>query len=434
MKKKIQKKLKGTLKKKIKFNQTILAAFLIVGFKMFGANTTPITGKVPAGSIVPTATRPLSKQAKAQTITGNSSQGVINHSIKPINPSNNVKRNEDLNKFLQRRQLARNGQNTLTEYGVLLDQTYANNPYSYGGQLSKESIDSFREGVLSGNSIMPTEKEYISTAKFLYSNIDNKDVEGNNSYSSSSDMNGLIGTLEYGTRKDESIGLALGGAKQKLTMDKGTELEGSVGYLGVFYKRNADRLSFTTGLGYQLGQYDATRYLKTNSSKIKNEGSFDTDSYNAYGQVKYLLAEAKGWKIEPKLKLSYVFVSQDSVKEDKGMLSLETDKVDYNYFDTEAGVDFTKEMALSNGKLRVVAEISYINTQGSTEEDLDARFNQSSKLEIKGPEMAENTGKVGLGLEYEQNNGMLYSVGSDFKFSSDDRKNTNVRVGLGYKF
>lgn len=430
----MKKNLKDALTKKSKFNQTVLAAFLVVSFNTFGANTTLITGKAAPGTMVPTASRPLNKQAKTVStpaITGKSSDGVITHSIKPLNtPSEN----KELNKFLQRRQLARNTQNAFTEYELLLDQTYANNPYSYGGQLSKESIDSFREGILSENSIMPNEKEYVSTAKYLYSNVDNKDVEGNNSYSSSSDVNGLMGTFEYGTRKDESVGLALGGAKQKLSMDKGTELEGSVGYLGVFYKKNADRLSFTTGLGYQLGQYDATRYLKTNSSKFKNEGSFDTDSYNVYGQVKYLLAEAKGWKIEPKLKLSYVFVSQDSMKEDKGMLSVETDKVDYNYFDTEAGVDFTKEIALSNGKLRVVAELGYINTQGSTEEDLDARFSQSSKFEIKGPEMAENTGKIGLGLEYEQNNGMLYSVGSDLKFSSDDRKNTNVRVGLGYKF
>ena len=406
------KKNSSKLNQEYKFNKALLVAFLVMGANSFGATSSQITGKAPS-NVIATSVKPINKSQSSVETKKNTSKESLALVRKPIVRSNN---------------------NILTEFGALLDQMYANNPYSYGGQLSKESMDSFVDSILSKSSDIPTEGTYVTNAQYLYSSIDNKDVTAGSSYDSSSDMNGVIGTVEYGTRKNESIGFAIGGAKQKLSMDKGTDLEGNMGYFGMFYKKNMDKLNFTTGLGYQLGSYDATRYLKNSSQNFKNEGTFDTNSYNAYGQVKYLLVENNGWKIEPKLKLSYTFVSQDSVEEDKAKYAMDIDKTEYNYFDTEIGVDFTKEVVLENGKLRAITGVSYINTQGDTEENIDGRIKGSSNFEIKGAELAENSGKIGLAIEYERNSGMIYSVGSDFKFASDDRKNTNVRVGIGYKF
>lgn len=431
MKKMFQEKNGNKLMKEYKFNQALLLAFLVIGTQSFAANSSQITGKPDSRAII-TPARPLNKGGNTVIVPSikplnKGGNTVIIPSIKPLNTSKE-------SGVLVGKSILRDNRNNLTEFGALLDQMYANNPYSYGGQLSKESMDSFVESIMSNSSNIPDEGKYITSAQYLYSNIENKDVTGTNSYGSSSDMNGVIGTVEYGTRKNESVGFAIGGANQKLSMDKGTDLEGDIAYFGMFYKKGIDKLSFTTGLGYQLGSYDASRYLKNSSQNLKNEGSFDTNSYNAYGQVKYLLVENKGWKIEPKLKLSYTFVSQDSVEEDKAQLAMDIEKVEYNYFDTEVGVDFTKEAILESGKLRVITGLSYVNTQGSTEKDIDGRVKNASNFEIKGPSMAENSGKIGLGIEYERNSGMLYSIGSDFKFSSDDRKDTNVRVGIGYKF
>ncbi|MGL5657383.1 MAG: autotransporter domain-containing protein [Fusobacteriaceae bacterium] len=354
-----------------------------------------------------------------------------------------IKNGGEIGKLAPTTDLVDGRTDALPELVSLLDQIYANNPYSYGGLMSKYSSDMFREGVYSSSTIMPEGKEYITTGQALYSFDRYRTVEKNNnygtesqknSYSSYSNTAGLLGTIEYGIKADESLGFAIGGAKQKLYMDNDSDLKGDSVYLGVFYKKNVDKFKFTTGLGYQHNMYKADRDISNKYQSFDNEGEFNTNLFNAYGQMKYTLAEDKGWKVEPKLKLSYTYVDQNSVSEDSGDLAIDVNKTNYNYFDTEVGVDFVKEALIPKGKVRAIASVAYVNSQGTSEKELTGRMKNSTDFGIQGQTLNENNGKVGIGVELEKENGMTYSVGTDLTFSSEDQRNVNVRVGIGYKF
>lgn len=337
----------------------------------------------------------------------------------------------------------REGLESLTELVSLLDQIYANNPYSYGGLMSKYSFDMFREGIYSSSDKLPEVKEYLSTGQALYSYNQFRDIketntfgkeQHNNKYSSTSNTSGLLGTLEYGIKNNESIGFAIGGAKQKLNMSNNSDLEGDAVYLGAFYKKNVDKFKFITGLGYQHSMYESNRNIYNKYQSFKNEGDFNTNSFNVYGEAKYTLVEDKGIKVEPKIRVSYTHVKQDSVKEKNSKLAIDVDKTDYNYIDTEVGVDLTKEIPVSKGKVKVIANVGYVNSQGTSNKDITGRMKNSTDFGIKGQLLNENNGKAGITVEYEKDNGLFYSVGADLTYSSQNQRNVNARVGIGYKF
>lgn len=320
---------------------------------------------------------------------------------------------------------------SLSQLSSLFDQIYNNSPYSYGGLMSKYSIDMFREGVYSSSHIMPKAKEYISTHQVLYSY--NKYSEEN--YSSYSNTSGLLGTVEYGINSNNSLGFSIGGATQNLTMDYNSDLKSKLMYLGLFYKSNINNFKFTSGLGYQYSMYESKRNISNKYQSFENEGEFNTNSFNIYEQVKYTLVDNKKFKIEPKVKLNYTYVNQETISEDNSSLAINIDQINYDYFDFEVGVDFSKEISMTNGLIRGVTNIAYINSQGTSDKSLIGTMkNSTNNFDIQCQTFAENNAKIGMGIEIENNNGMIYSLGTDVIFSSKNQKNINLRVGLGYSF
>lgn len=313
----------------------------------------------------------------------------------------------------------------------LFDQIYSNNPYSYGGLLSKYSMDMFREAIYSSSYPIPKVKEYSASHQILYS-YNKYNVEN---YSSYSNTGGLLGTVEYGLSSNDSLGFTTGGATQNLSMNYGSNLKSNLMYLGLFYKNNFNKLNFTSGLGYQYSTFKSQRNISNKYQSIKNEGEFNTNSFNIYEQIKYSLIDNNSFKIEPKIKLSYTYVNQDKIEEDNSSFAIDVDKTNYGFFDSEVGVDFTREIFITNGVIRGVANISYINSQGTSNNNLVGKMkNSTNNFDIQCQNFAKNNGKLGIGMEIENDNGMLYSIGTDVTFSSENQKNINMRVGLGYSF
>ena len=90
---------------------------------------------------------------------------------------------------------------------------------------------------------------------------------------------------------------------------------------------------------------------------------------------------------------------------------------------------------MTNGLIRGVTNIAYINSQGTSDKSLIGTMkNSTNNFDIQCQTFAENNAKIGMGIEIENNNGMIYSLGTDVIFSSKNQKNINLRVGLGYSF
>lgn len=329
----------------------------------------------------------------------------------------------------------------------ILDQVYLNNPYSFVGEASRDNIRLYREGI-DFNNLMPKEKETITTGQFLYSNNKMDDLEVSNSlygkidntkYEKTINTNGILGTVEYGTSKGRALGLALGGGTQELSMEGNSSLEADSMYIGAFYKikektKRRDEES-RVGIGYQLNKYNARRAMENEYQSIIEKSDFDTKSFDLYWEGKALLKEVDGWRIEPKLKLSYVHVMQDSISEKKGKLPIYVEQENYNYLDIEPGIDINKIISTDNGKIKIVFSGSYINTHGTSNEDLKAKFRDGeSQFEILSPTLGRDSVKFGLGINYEKNNGINYGISTNLKIGEESGRDVDLIIKGGYKF
>ncbi|MGL5761303.1 MAG: autotransporter outer membrane beta-barrel domain-containing protein, partial [Cetobacterium sp.] len=295
----------------------------------------------------------------------------------------------------------------------ILDQIYANNPYSYIGEASKESLRLYQDNIFTTK--MPKKDEWITEAHGIYGYDKFEKAEQNNrfgkeiqknSYSSNVSTYGMLGTAEYGILEDTSLGIAIGGSKQKVDMSKGTKIDGNSGYIGVYGKKNINRFRITSGIGYQHNEYDVDRILINKYQEFKNNGSLSTDSIGVYLEGKYFIKSETGVSIEPKLRLSYMNISQEEVKEKSNELAIDVDGKNYQNTDILIGVDFSKKKYLKGGLLEFKGELSYMKTLDTERDYLTGRIKNSTSFKIKGPEITEDRIRIIVGIDYEKVNGV----------------------------
>ena len=323
----------------------------------------------------------------------------------------------------------------------ILDQIYANNPYAYIGEASKESLRLYQDNIFTTK--MPKKDEWITEAHAIYgydnfgkteqTNRFGKEIQ-KNSYSSNITTYGMLGTAEYGILEDTSLGIAIGGSKQRVDMSKGTKIDGNSGYIGVYGKKNIDKFRLTGGVGYQHNEYDVDRILINRYQDFKNGGDLSTNSIGVYLEGRYFIKSESGVSIEPKLRLSYMHISQEEVKEKSNALAIDVDGKSYQNTDVLIGVDFSKKKYLKGGLLEFRGEISYIKTLDTERDYLTGRIKNSTDFRIKGPEITEDRVRIMVGIDYEKINGIFYNLYTGIELADKDRVNTNIKVGIGYRF
>ena len=332
---------------------------------------------------------------------------------------------------------------------TVLDQIYVNNPYSYTLKSSRDSLKLFEDN-MSYLTIKPEAKEWLVQGRAIYTGVKNDNESsgknyygfdtGHRNYNTTTNTIGGLATLEYGLSDKTSLGLVLGGNNQHINFKGTSKIDGNSLYVGTFIKTEINKLKLMSGLSYQYTSATAERGVSNEYDSFRTSDKYDINSFNTFVEAKYLLASDKQWKVEPKIRLSYYYVSQDRVNEGytPSQLSIEVDKANSNTADVEIGLDFTKEILLSRGKLNNIISVGVINTLGNKEKSLEGNIigkdRNGSKFEIKGIELPTTAGKVSYDLEYEQINGMIYSAGVDFEFAKDYNRNINVTLGMGYKF
>lgn len=323
---------------------------------------------------------------------------------------------------------------------TLLDQIYSNNPYVQSAKLSKENIGLFREQVLSTK--MPKENEWIAEGHGIYSideygktktvNVGNTTISNN--YSNKGVTTGLLGTGEYGIAQDTSLGFAVGGSHQKLDMSMNSKLKGEAIYLGVFGKKKVDNYLFTAGIGYQYGQYNGTRTIMNEYQSIRNTGEIKTDSFDIYGEVRYVFEDEKGRKIEPKLRLSQLFVNQKSVSENNGALAIDMDNKNYSIPEVEIGIDFINPIDVNAGKLETKFGLGVAKTFGENENYTIGKMKNSTDFKINGPDFEDTKLRINAGVDYEHVNGVFYNIKLGVDVARETKKEINIKIGLGYRF
>ena len=307
---------------------------------------------------------------------------------------------------------------------TMLDQIYANSPYSYTLKSSRDSLKLFEDNI-SYLTIKPKKHELITQGKAIYTGVksDNTDSgknyygfdTGHRNYNTTTNTIGGLATFEYGLTDKTSVGLVVGGNNQSINFKGSSEVEGTSVYLGTFAKTEMDNFRFMGGLGYQYTSADADREVSNGYDSFKTNDKYDVNSYNAFLEAKYVY---EGYN--------------------PGQLSIEVDKASSDTLDLEVGVDFVKTVQLEKGKLNNIFSLGVINTLGSDSKKLRGRIlganKKGSDFEIQETELPDLAGKASYNLELEQTNGIIYTAGVSIEFSKDDNRNVNATMGIGYKF
>ena len=332
---------------------------------------------------------------------------------------------------------------------TILDQMYANNPYTYTVKSSRDSLKLFEDN-MSYLTIKPKKDEMIVQGKAIYTGVKNDSGAygknyygfdtGHRNYKTTTNTVGGLATFEYGLTDKTSVGVVLGGNNQDINFKGSSKIKGNSLYLGTFAKTDINNFKFMGGVGYQYTSADADRKVSNRYDSFSTGDKYDINSLNAFVEAKYIYNAEQDWTVEPKVRLSYYYIDQDKVNEGytPGQISMKTDKVNSNTADVEIGVDFIKSLYLNTGKLKNILSLGVINTIGDKSKELNGyilgKEKDGKKFDIQGVELPKTSGKVSYNIELEQTNGMIYTAGVSLEFAKDYNRNVSATVGIGYKF
>ena len=332
---------------------------------------------------------------------------------------------------------------------TILDQMYANNPYTYTVKSSRDSLKLFEDSI-SYLTIKPKKDEMIVQGKAIYTGVKSDSGAygknyygfdtGHRNYKTTTNTVGGLATFEYGLSDKTSVGFVLGGNNQDINFKGSSKIKGNSLYLGAFTKTDINNFKFMGGVGYQYTSADADRKVSNRYDSFSTGDKYDINSLNAFMEAKYVYSAEQNWTVEPKVRLSYYYIEQDKVNEGyiPGQISMRTDKINSNTADVEVGVDFIKSSYLNNGKLKNILSLGVINTIGDKSKELNGyilgKEKDGKKFDIQGIELPKTSGKVSLNIEYEKINGLIYTAGVSLEFAKDYNRNINATVGIGYKF
>ena len=309
---------------------------------------------------------------------------------------------------------------------ILADKVYAGTIYAETVRMAYDNSKLVENELVKINPEVPI-GEWVANGKALF--MKNKyDRDGIlSSYNSEKESTGLLAVGEYGLDETTNVGLAFAGIKHKLDTDTG-KADGDAFYFGTFAKKQLGDYRLNAGLGYELNRFDADEKIFGGSEK------YDANVYSAYVEGRYVKALGDDLRVEPKLKLGYTYVDQDSVKDG----TYDMGSQDISVFDTEFGADFIKTVALKDGKLNGIFSLSYTLAYGDTDDKFTGRFYNSktvgSSFNMMGAKIAERSLNLGAGLEVTKDTGLFYNGGVTFKTGSDSYRDYGFTLGAGYRF
>lgn len=323
----------------------------------------------------------------------------------------------------------------------LLDQIYANNPYTFVGNASLESIRLYRKNIL--NNKVPDENQWITSgqvthSKDKYNNTKRSYKYGIESFSDSYhkklDTTSILATVEYGVNESSSLGIAMGGSHQKLLMSNDSSVKGDTYYVGIFGKKKINNLTLTTGVGYQYGNYDINRNIKNNYQSIMNYGDAKTHSFDIYLDSKYTFQFENGFIIEPNIRLSQTLINQRKVSEKNNSLAIDVDKKNYSVPQIDLGMNFSKSIPLKNSLVTTTLGVGYSKNLGPEKKELTGKMKDSTNFNFLGSNMNDDSFYINLKTEIENKNGISYNINAGIQQGKNKQNNVNIGIGIGYKF
>ncbi|MCI6152571.1 MAG: autotransporter domain-containing protein [Fusobacterium perfoetens] len=344
------------------------------------------------------------------------------------------------------------------KYHSYLRDIYTGSPYSYSSELSRNSMNLFKESILN-KDLNPRLKKWSIYGGLTHIDGGTRDTYfGKNYYgwdvgsSETKNDTKLLGAYvqgEYKHTETFNTGFVLGGINSEANINTGSKLEGDSLYLGAYAKKYLGNIKLTSGLGFQYGNYNSERYSNNYGIATLPNEKYTTDyndkGINLYGEVRYLYEVDKNISIEPYLSLNYTYIKQDGVLEENKPLAMNIESEDFNYTTAKIGLEANKKIFGENKVHTLTIGATYERfLDGADEKYIRAKMRENgSYFDLLVTKKAENIFGFNAKYQLEKENGFMFDLSGNYVFEKQNHTASGehklesqwiLGVGIGYKF
>ena len=258
--------------------------------------------------------------------------------------------------------------------------------------------------------------EWLTNAKYISSDVEYDGANNVKGYDS--DINSMIGMIEYGVSENTAYGIALGGGDTEIDVKDAGTLKGDNYYIGAYAKHSVNGFDLVGNLGYTISDLE-----------VNGEGSADSSAITFGGYIKKDVALTETVRIEPNFSFTYDYIMQDN-GEGNGV---KVDNKDIHVFEASAGMNIVKGFNLETGVLEIKAGAKYSMADINRNEETIISVYGIDDINLGSPEVDKTRGTANIGFDYEHNSG--FGVNGKYEMMwSDSGDDSRITAGISYRF
>ena len=293
----------------------------------------------------------------------------------------------------------------------VLGETLATTGYKITRDISNSFMSAVNEWDKKANK-----GEWLANAKYINSDVE---YDGANSVKGyDSDINSMIGMIEYGVSDRTAYGIALGGGETEINVDGAGQLEGDNYYIGAYAKHSVNGFDLVGNLGYTISELE-----------VNGEGSADSSAITLGAYVKRNIALTDTVRLEPNAAFTYDYIMQDNA-EGSGV---KVDNKDIHVFEAAAGMNIVKSFALEKGLFEMKAGVKYSMADVNRNEETVISTFGVNGINLGSPDIDKARGTAHIGFDFEHTTG--FGVNGKYETMwSDSGDDSRITAGISYRF
>ena len=283
-----------------------------------------------------------------------------------------------------------------------------------GYKITRDITNSFMSAVNEWDK-KANKGEWLANAKYISSDVEYDGANNVKGYDS--DINSMVGMIEYGVSENTSYGIALGGGDTEVDVKGAGTLEGDNYYIGAYAKHSVNGFDLIGNLGYTISDLD-----------VDGKGSADSSAVTLGGYIKRDIALTETVRLEPNFAFTYDYIMQDNAEGN----GVKVDNKDIHVFEATAGVNIVKGFNIEKGVLELKAGVKYsIADINRNEETIISVYGDD--INLGNPEVDKTRGTAHVGFDYEHETG--FGVNGKYEMMwSDSGDDSRITAGVSYRF
>ena len=284
-----------------------------------------------------------------------------------------------------------------------------------GYKITRDITNSFMSAVNEWDK-KANKGEWLANAKYISSDVEYDGANNVKGYDS--DINSMVGMIEYGVSENTSYGIALGGGDTEVDIKGAGTLEGDNYYIGAYAKHSVNGFDLVGNLGYTISDLD-----------VDGKGSADSSAVTLGGYIKKDIALTETVRLEPNFAFTYDYIMQDNAEGN----GVKVNNKDIHVFEATVGMNIVKGFNIEKGILELKTGVKYSMADINRNEETVISVYGIDDINLGNPEVDKTRGTARVGFDYEHETG--FGVNGKYEMMwSDSGDDSRITAGVSYKF